>query len=234
MNRIRIGIGLVALLLAGGNAWQARAQAPAPKNPAPAAPVPLTRTALLKRLAQDEEIRKGLSEQITALGGKPDAVLAGTAAAKPGEDVKDQWHQGVVLTPRDSELLQNGKQTGLLVAYNVFMHSLKDCLQGNYLPILCGPGSGQYAAAGLYDLPGAADAEHPWIAEVGFEMTDMKSDQIRLQVNHEPIPAARLGDTTLLGFVNVNGGKHFVEITQPPADPAHRTRRFWYTRMMRL
>lgn len=213
--------------------WAAFGQG-ARKEEAPPAPVPLSRVALLKELASDAEVRKGLAEQVTALGGKPDAVFAGTTAARPGEDVKDAWHQGVALTPRDSQLLREGKIQGQLVVYNVFMHSLKECLTGNFLPVATGPGSSPYAGAGLYELPGPADAEHPWLVEVGFELAGLKNDQIRLQVNHEPAPGIRLGDTALLGFVRMGGGRHFVEITQPPADPQHRTRRFWYTRVMRL
>ena len=91
-----------------------------------------------------------------------------------------------------------------------------------------------FAAAGLYEFPGPEKADHPWIVGVGFELAGLKDDQIRLQVNHEPIPALRLGENELVGFVRVGGGRHFVEITQPPADPQHRTRRFWYTRAMRL
>lgn len=51
---------------------------------------------------------------------------------------------------------------------------------------------------------------------------------------HRPVPSFRLRETGLLAFVNVGGGKHFVELTQPPADPARRTRKFWYTRLLRL
>jgi len=213
--------------------WAASGQG-AGKEDAPMAPSPLSRAALLKELASDPALRRGLAEQTTALGGKPDAVFAGTAAAVPGEDVKDTWHQGVVLTPRDSQILRDGKPQGQLVVYNVFMHSLKECLVGNFLPVATGPGSSPYAGAGLYELPGAADVEHPWLVEVGFELEGLKEEQIRLQVNHEPVPGIRLSDTSMLGFVRMGGGRHFVEITQPPADPQHRTRRFWYTRIMRL
>lgn len=210
--------------------WGALAQTPAK----PAAPAPLSRIAILKQLAADKDVRTGLVEQIQALGGKVDDVLAGTAPAKPGEDVKDLWHQGAVLTPRDSQILQGEKLLGTLVVYNVFMHSLKDCLAGNFLPVAGGPGPSPYAGAGLYEMPGAEGADHPWLMEVGFELDGLKPDQVRLQVNHQPVPTIRLGDTALLGLARLDGGKHFVEITQPPADPQRRTRRFWYTRALRL
>src|SRR5205823_2682664 len=151
---------LVSLGLAAGAGWGAPAESPMVRNPT--APTPAPRAALLKRLAADAEVRAALEEQIRAVGGKPEGVLAGKEAAKPGEDVTDVWHQGAALTPRDPELTQGEKQVGLLVVYNVFMHSLKDCLVGNYLPVASGPGPSPFAAAGLYDLPGAPDAEHPW------------------------------------------------------------------------
>lgn len=219
-------IGCLTLAAA---AW---GQGPSP-DAGPPTPTPLTRTALLKKLASDPDLRQGLSEQITALGGDPDAVLNGTAPARPGEDVKDLWHQGALLTPKDSQILKEGKLQAQLVVYNVFMHSLKECLEGNFLPVTTGPGS-PYAAAGLFELPGPATPEHPWIVEVGFELEGLRENQIRLQVNHKPVPALRFGETALLGFVRVGGGRHFVEITQPPADPRRRTRRFWYTRLLRL
>jgi hypothetical protein len=161
-------------------------------------------------------------------------VLAGKAAASPGDDVQDLWHQGAILTPRDSQITAQGKMQGQLVVYNVFMHSLKECLAGNYLPVATGTGTSPYAAAGLYDFPGPEKTDHPWIVEVGFELAGLKEGQVRLQVNHEAVPALQLGENELVGFVRVGGGRHFVEITQPPADTQHRTRRFWYTRVMRL
>lgn len=189
---------------------------------------------LLKQLAGDKDVRTGLVEQIQALGGKPDDVLAGTASAKPGEDVKDLWHQGATLTPRDSQILQDEKLLGAMVVYNVFMHSLKDCLAGNFLPVAGGPGPSPYAGVGLYDLPGAEGADHPWLMEIGFELQGLKPEQVRLQVNHQPVPTIRIGETALVGLTRLDGGKHFVEITQPPADPQRKTRRFWYTRALRL
>jgi hypothetical protein len=232
MKRAWLAGLLLLLVLGAGAGWSAPGEAP-PVLANPKAPVPLTRAALLKRLSADEEVRKALADQIAAVGGKPGGVLAGKEPAKPGEDVNDLWHQGATLTPRDPQLAKGDRPLGILVVYNVFMHSLKDCLEGNYLPIATGPGTSKYAAAGLYDLPGAPDAEHPWIVEVGFEVTGLK-DQVKLQVNHEPIPFAKLGDTALIGLVVMGGGRHFVEITQPPADPAYKTRNFYYTRILRL
>lgn len=205
-----------------------------PAPPAATAPAPLARTALLKELASNPQMKAALAEQITALGGKPEAVLAGTAPARPGEDLQDVWHQGATLTPRDPQLAVDDKPLGLLVLYNAFIHSLKECLAGNYVPIATGPGSSPYAGAGLYDMPGDPKTPHPWIVEVGFELEGLKADQIRLQVNHAPVPSFRLRETSLLSFVNLGGGKHFVELTQPPADPTRRTRKFWYTRVLRL
>ncbi len=224
---------LAGALLAAGLAlagWQVRAQNP----PAERAPSPLSRGALLKALAVDPKVREALTEQVRALGGNPGAVLAGTAAARPGEDVNDRWHQGLTLTPRDSQVHEAESPLGLLVVYNVFMHSLKDCLAGNYLPVASGPGPSPYAAAGLYEMPGEANTEHPWIVEVGMELSGLKEGDVSLQVNHEPVPAIRLGETGLVGFVKLPGGRHFVEITQSPPDPKKKTRRFWYTRAMRL
>lgn len=97
-----------------------------------------------------------------------------------------------------------------------------------------GPGTNPYAGAGLYELPGAPAAEDPWIVEVGFELEGLKENDVRLQVSHEPVPSLRMGETSLVGFVRMGGGRHFVELTQPPADPQRRTRRFWYTRVLRL
>jgi hypothetical protein len=219
-----------AALVALAAGWGASAQTPSK----PTAPAPLSRAALLKQLAGDKDVKAGLVEQIQGLGGKPDDVLAGTAPAKSGEDVKDLWHVGATLTPRDSQIVQGEKLLGALVVYNVFMHSLKDCLAGNFLPVAGGPGPSPYAGAGLYDLPGAEGADHPWLMEVGFELEGLKSDQVRLQVNHQQVPTIRLGDTALVGLARLDGGKHFVEITQPPADPQRKTRRFWYTRALRL
>jgi hypothetical protein len=219
------------LMLAVTGGWSALAQ---PPKETPAAPAPLPRAALLKRLGADAELRKSLAGEIEALGGKTDAVLEGTAPARPGEDLKDLWHQGATLTPRDPLLGDKEKPQGVLVVYNVFMHSLKECMAGNFLAVQTGPGANPYAAAGLYDVPGAPDGDHPWIVEVGFDLAGLKEGDIKLQVGHEPVPSARLGDTSIVGFARMGGGKHFVEITQPPADPAHKTRRFWYTRFMRL
>jgi hypothetical protein len=218
--------GLVAL----GLGWGASAQTTV-KTPAAA---PLPRAALLKQLASDPEVKAGLAEQIQALGGKTDEVLAGTAPAKPGEDVKDLWHQGATLTPRDPQIVQGDKVLGAMVVYNVFMHSLKDCLAGNFLPVAGGPGPSPYAGVGLYDLPGVEGTEHPWLMEIGFEIDGLKADQIKLQINHQPVPAIRIGDNAMVGLVRLDGGKHFVEITQPPTDPQRKTRRFWYTRALRL
>jgi hypothetical protein len=162
----RFWAGGVTALVALGVGWGASAQTPTK----PMAPTPLSRPALMKQLASDKDVRIGLVEQIQGLGGKPDDVLAGSAAAKPGEDVKDLWHQGATLTPRDSQIVQGEKLLGTLVVYNVFMHSLKDCLAGNFLPVAGGPGPSPYAGAGLYDMPGTEGADHPWIMEVGFEL----------------------------------------------------------------
>ena len=200
----------------------------------PTAPKPLTRTALLKTLAANKDIRDALSGEIRKLGGDPERVFSGETAARPGEDVKDRWHQGVTLTPRASSLTVGGKLLGQLVAYNVFIASLKECLAGNYLPILGGKGDQKYAIAALYDLPGAPDEQSPYVAEIGFEYDGMKPGDVQLQAQHQPLPAVRLGPTSMLAFVSLGGGRHFIELTRPPADPKRRTRRFYYARILRL
>src|SRR5687767_14255056 len=201
MRSLRLFVPMLALAGVGACAWHAHAQ-PAPRD---AAPAPLSRAALLKRLAADPELKKSLAEQIAAAGGKAEEVLAGTAPAKPGEDVKDLWHQGATLTPRDSQIVVEGKPAGILVVYNVFMHSLKDCLAGNFLPVAGGPGPSPYAGVGLYDLPGAEGTDHPWLMEIGFELDGLKPDQVRLQVNHQPVPTIRIGESSLVGLTRLDG-----------------------------
>ena len=208
--------------------------APTHAQTAPAAPKPQSRTEWLHALIGDAEMKALLVEQIKKQGGDPDAVFAGKAAANPKQDVKDLWHQSVLVTPRNPQLIVDNKEAAQLLCYHVAMRSLDECRAGNFLEILGGKEGPNYSAVALLDFPKSAQPE-PWLIEARYDSSGDSGEKIQLALGHKPVPSAEHGDDSgRTAFVLLPGGKFFVELTRPPADDKKRLRRFYYFRLMKL
>ena len=222
----RLSLLLLALTLAlPSNAQVAR--------PA-AAPKPQSRVEWLQSLLSDPEMKTLLEEQIKKQGGNPEAVFTGKAAADPKQDVKDAWHQSIIVTPRDPQVKIANKEVAQLLCYHVAMRSLEDCRAGNYLEILSGKEGPNYSAVALLDFP-KSDKPEPWLIEARYDSSGDAGAKVQIALGHKPVPSAEHGDDSgRTAFVLLQGGKFFVELTRPPADDKVRLRRFYYFRIMKL
>ena len=206
----------------------------AQEAPAPAAPKPQSRVEWLAALLSDADMKALLAEQIKKQGGNPEAVFAGKTAADPKQDVQDVWHQSVFVTPRNPQVLVNGKEAAHLLCYHVAMRSLDECRAGNYLEILGGKEGPNYSAVALLDFP-KSDQPEPWLIEARYDSSGDSGEKIQLALGHQPVPSAEHGDETgRTALVLLAGGKFFIELTRPPADGKKRLRRFYYFRLLKL
>ncbi|MBI3875578.1 MAG: hypothetical protein HY300_06385 [Verrucomicrobia bacterium] len=200
----------------------------------PAAPKPDSRVEWLDKLRGDAEMKALLDEQIKKLGGHHDAVYAGKEAADPKQDVKDAYHQSLLITPREPVVRADGKDVANLVCYHVYVRNLRDSFDGNYIDILAGKEGPNYSAVALLELP-KSDKPEPWLVEARYDSSGDDGGKTQLALGHKQIESAEHGDDTgRTAFVLVPGGKFFIELTRPQADPKKPVRRFWYFRMMKL
>jgi hypothetical protein len=199
-----------------------------------AAPKPEPRTAWLASLARDPEMKSLLDAEIRKLGGEPGSVFAGKSAADPKQDVKDAFHQSVVVSPREPVATVDGKDVANLVCYHVYVRNLGDSHTNNYVDILAGREGPNYSAVALLELPRTEKPE-PWLVEARYDSSGEEGGRTHLALGHKVIPSAEhTDDSGRTAFILVPGGKFFVELTRPQADAKKPVRRFWYFRLMKL